>query len=179
MLKHRRCHGRKQPQLEPRIKNIYLILVIYNDLHILLLFCIGRDIFSDQSTEDLLFIYLFNTHFSSTGFFLKEYIYYWLSSYTSQVSQSSGTYKMHHWCEQVTNTVSKLHHLNPPTKPWMSHWALMFPAFLENRFIFFCSGLSGTFSQASFCLAQKGKLTAQLFFPTKNSADPPGPPQVP
>lgn len=160
-------------QLEPSIKNIYLNLVIYNDLHILMLFSIGRDIFLNQSTEDLLFIYLFNTHFSSAGFFLKAYIDHCLSNYTSQVSHSSGTYKMHHWYEQVTNTVSKLHHLNPSTKPWMSHWALIFPASLENGF-FLCSGLSGTFSQASFCLAQKGNLRAQLFYPTKTSADPPG-----
>lgn len=98
-------------------------------------FSIGRQLFLNQSTEDLL-LDLFNTHFSSTGLLLKAYIDHYLSSYTFHVSPCSETYKMHHWREQVTNTASKLHHLNPSTKSWMSHWALMFPASLGNGFIF-------------------------------------------
>lgn len=57
----------------PSIKNIYLNLIIYNDLYIVMLFITGRDIFSNLSTEDL-FLDLFNTHFSTTGFFLNPFI---------------------------------------------------------------------------------------------------------
>lgn len=38
-----------------------------------MLFITGRDIFSNLSTEDL-FVDLFNTHFSTTGFFLNPFI---------------------------------------------------------------------------------------------------------